>query len=332
MTGINWSRRMFFTVATSSLCTYVMSGCAAARPTLPKGWSTVLVSDAYVPVREEWKHFPAPKEMPLFSDMWVTPSGNSHHLVIGVPQKKSDLAAALLETETSLRSVLPGYRSLGSDIKEERNGLTLNFKDFESHAEFAKSGRLWIFRNDGTTVVGALMAGSLNEEYQNTVQTGMRLTSSNGVDVPEGWGKVGRDGVSFAIPRSWAITGTPVGSKRWRESWADCDPDGTARIRVLLCPATGHNSTDDALAQIESDSIAGSVNGYKRRKAPMSLKYGSEDTSGVRVDYSYDKGSSQGVLWIVQKKESVAAIQMSFSGIVDDNVVGVTQSSIRMEK
>lgn len=331
MSRYDWSRRSIFALAMDVACFYGITGCSAIWPGSPKGWSTVLVSNAYVPVREDWVHLPAPKEMPLFSDMWVESAGGSHHFVIGAPMSNSDFSAIFVEAEAALRSSLPGYIALKDSLKEERNGLTISFRDFASKAEFARSGRLWVFSKDGATIVGALVAENLNEEYRYRVQTGLKLTSSQETAVPVGWGRVGRDEVTFAIPRSWATTGAPVGSKRWREGWADSDPDGTARVRVLLCPSTGHSSAEDALAQIESDSKAGSINGYERRKAPMSFKYGSEESYGIRVDYSYEDGLSQGVLWLLQGSNRIAAIQLSFSGVADNSVVHILEGSIRMD-
>lgn len=306
-----------------------LNACSSRGPVAPRGWSQVLAAGAYLPVRSDWKHSAASGAIALFSDMWAQTSGFPYRMVVGNPSALSSADAVMAEADSALRAALPGYRVTTEEGRAERSKTTVHFKDFATDAEFARTGRLWILHNGVSAAAAALMASDLSQEYRSVVDEGLSLLDPSGVPAaPDGWGRVGRDGTALAVPRTWSIVGAVAGSKRWRESWADADLDGATRTRVLLAPNTGKSSVTDALAQIEADSIAGSLKGYTRRGAPQALKLGQKDVSGVRVDFTYGSSAAQGTMWIVQAKERVSAIQVAFSGRADSDIVTRMEKSI----
>ena len=306
-----------------------LGACSARSPVASRGWSQVLAAGTYLPVRTDWKHSAASEAIAVFSDMWAQTSGAPYRMVVGIPSALSSADAMMAEADSALRAALPGYRVTTEEGATERSKMTVHFKDFATDAEFARMGRLWILHNGVSAAAVALMASDLSESYRSVVDEGLSLLDPSGVPAaPDGWGRVGRDGTALAVPSTWSIVGAVAGSKRWREGWADADLDGATRTRVLLAPDTGKSSATDALAQIEADSIAGSLKGYTRRGAPQPLKLGQEGVSGVRVDFTYGSSAAEGTLWVVQAKERVSAIQVAFSGRADNDIVARMEKSI----
>lgn len=306
-----------------------LSACSSRGSVASRGWSQVLAAGTYLPVRSDWKHSTASEAMALFSDMWAQASGTSYRMVVGTPSALSSPDAMMTEADSALRAALPGYRVTTEEGRTERGETTIHIKDFATDAEFAKAGRLWILHNGVNAAAVALMASDLSEKYRSVIDKGLSLLdSSDAPAAPDGWGRVGRDGTTLAVPRNWSVIGAVAGSKRWRESWADADLDGATRARVLLAPKTGKSSVVDALAQIEADSIAGSLKGYKRRGAPQTLKLRQKGVSATRVDFTYGSSAAQGALWVVQAKGRVSAIQVAFSGKADNDIVTGMEKSI----
>ncbi|SDN29647.1 hypothetical protein SAMN05216355_101622 [Actinomyces ruminicola] len=306
-----------------------MTACSGSS-VMPAGWDRAVVSGAYVPVRSDWQHMAAPGGIGLFSDMWQEAASPSHVLAVGSPSAGLDLQGMLAETEDALRSSLPGFRVTSQQAAAERSGGQLLYEDFTTTFTGATSGRIWLLTNEKSAIAVVLMAENLDESYRDVVDAELSLQSSDLPAVDSGWTRVGRGTTSFAVPGTWAVTGAPTKSERWTDSWADADMDGAARARVLLAPDTGEPGVVDALAQIESDAVAGALSRYVRLSEPVELELdGQENASGIRVYFAYGNGrAAQGALWVLGIAGTVSAIQLSFSGPADQGIVSRMERSI----
>ena len=321
-------RRGLFSLAATTLIGASISGCSLRPSVASQGWSKVLVSEAYIPVRSDWQHSVAPDQVSLFSDMWMESAGSPYRLIVGSPTSVSDPQATGAEVNAALRSVLSGYSVTTQEQVMERDSATIRFCDFEAEPEFAKQGRFWIVHNKASSVCAALMAANMNEEYQTVITEGLSLLESDAPAVPDGWARVGRDNITLAVPRDWGVNGAPSHSKRWKESWADADLDGSTRSRLLLASNLGKTKIVDALAQIESDSIAGALKGYNRRSAPVVAKVRQDKVSGTRVDFICGTSKSQGSLWVFEASGVTSAVLLTFADKSNADTVAVVEKSI----
>ncbi|WP_103062011.1 hypothetical protein [Actinomyces qiguomingii] len=297
---------------------------------LPAGWERVIVSGAYVPIRSDWRHASALDGIGLYSDMWQDVESPSHTLMVGVPSAGLESQGMLAEAEDALRSSLPGFRVVSQAATAERRDAQLLYKDFTTTYAGARTGRIWLLTDERAAIAVALAAEYLDEGHRDVLDTELSLVPSELPAVDSGWTRVGRGVTSFAVPGTWAVTGAPTKSERWTEGWADADLDGAARARVLLAPDTGESSVVDALAKIESDSVAGALPRYARVSEPKELEVDSQGhASGIRVDFAYGNGrKAQGTLWVLGGAGTVSAIQLTFSGAADEGVTAKMEQSI----
>ncbi|WP_103061648.1 hypothetical protein [Actinomyces qiguomingii] len=306
-----------------------MTACSGSS-VMPSGWDRAVAYGAYVPVRSDWRHTPVPDGIGLFSDMWQEVEAPSHTLMAGVPSAGLDPQEMLTEAEGSLRASLPGFRATSQRVTAERGDEQLLYEDFTSNYKDASTGRIWLLTNGKVSIAAVLTASSLDDSFRDLVDAELSLMPSELPGVDAGWTRVGRGVTSFAVPGTWAVTGSPTGSERWADGWADADLDGAARARVLLAPDTGEPSAVDALAQIESDSVAGALRRYARLTEPTELSLdGQDNASGIRVDFAYGNGrNAQGTIWVLSIADTVSAIQLVFSGSADKDVVAKMERSI----
>lgn len=306
-----------------------MTACSGSS-VMPSGWERAVVSGAYVPVRKNWQHTAVPKGIGLFSDMWQETAAPAHVLAVGVPSAWLDPQGLMAEAESALRSGLPGFRVTSQPASAERDGTQILYEDFATTFSGATTGRIWLLTDERTSVAVMLTAETLDKSYRDVVDTELSLLPNDLPAVDSGWARVGRGATSFAVPGSWKVTGAPAGSTRWTDSWADADLDGAARVRVLLASDTGEPGVVDALAQIESDAVAGALPRYARLSEPVELALdGQEDASGTRVDFAYGNGrNSRGSLWVLKVADTVSAIQLAFSGAADESIVAGMERSI----
>lgn len=306
-----------------------MAACSGSA-VMPSGWERAVVDGAYVPVRNNWQHMAVPESIGLFSDMWQETAAPAHILAVGVPSAGLDAQGLMGEAESALRSSLPGFQATSQPASAERDDTQILYEDFATTFAGATAGRVWVLTDEQTSIAVMLTAQALDESYRDVVDTELALLPNDLPAVDAGWARVGRGVISFAVPGTWAVIGAPAGSTRWTDSWADADLDGAARARVLLASDTGEPGVVDALAQIESDAVAGALPRYARVSEPAELTLdGQEDASGTRVDFAYGNGrDSRGTLWVVRVADTVGAIQLAFSGAADEDIVAGMERSI----
>ena len=97
---------------------------------------------------------------------------------------------------------------------------------------------------------------------------------------------------------------------------------------MLLASNLGKTKIVDALAQIESDSIAGALKGYNRRSAPVVAKVRQDKVSGTRVDFIYGTSKSQGSLWVFEAGGVTSAVLLTFADKSNADTVAVVEKSI----
>ena len=286
-----------------------LASCSAHSEVLPQGWDRVLTHGVLVPVRSEWEHRTAAEEVPLWADLWAA-KDSSVHLLVGSPVADAH-DAALVEARAALRAALPGYAVATTTSTADSAERTLSIEDFTTSAPGFEEGRLWVVSGAETVAAVALAATRLSHADCEVIVGGLRLGPVAGAGAaPEGWVRVGRGDLTALVPESWRLLGPVPGSKRWTDSWADADPDGFSRARLLLCADTGVHTLEDALARIESDSVSGAVPGY-RAVGDHTLRI--HEAAATRRDFAFTGGS--GVLWVVDVGDTIGAVQLT---VVDE--------------
>ncbi|QPL05016.1 MULTISPECIES: hypothetical protein [Actinomyces] len=302
------SRRQALGVASAvaSVCVLgALTSCSARSEVLPRGWDRVLTHGVLVPVRSEWEHRTAPDDVPLWTDLWVAQDA-SVHLLVGSPTAGSH-EAALVEARAALRAALPGYAVRTTTSTVDGSERRLSMEDFTTSSPGFEAGRLWVVSGAETIAAVALTASQLSHADCEVIVAGMSLGPVAGAGTPpEGWARVGRGDVTVLVPKTWRTFGAVPGSKRWTDSWADADPDGLSRARLLLCSDTGARTREDALARIESDSVSGAVPGY-RAVSDHALQV--NGASATRRDFTFDGGN--GALWVIDVHDTVGAVQLT---------------------
>lgn len=292
--------------AVVSVCALgALTACSARSEVLPQGWDRVFTHGVLVPVRSEWEHRAAAEEVPLWADLWAAKDA-SVHLLVGSPVADAH-EAALMEARAALRAALPGYAVATTTSTADSSERKLSMEDFTTSSPGFEEGRLWVVSGAETVTAVALAATRLPHADCEVIIEGMRPGPLAGAGAaPEGWARAGRGNLTVLVPETWRTLGAVPGSKRWTDSWADADPDGLSRARLLLCADTGARTLEDALARIESDSVSGAVPGY-RAVSDHALQV--NGASATRRDFTFDGGS--GVLWAIDVGDTIGAVQLT---------------------
>ncbi|MCL3777066.1 MULTISPECIES: hypothetical protein [unclassified Actinomyces] len=282
------------------------TGCSAHGPAAPRGWDRVAVGDLSLSVPTGWSHGPVDTGIGVFTDAWREDGGNGHLLAagpVGATTAEEALAAAL----DALRTSVPGLRPTTTSAQGGEDSLTVACLDLATERTELGSVRLWALEEGASCAAVLLGAHRLDESVRTTVEESLRISPRHdGPSAPGGWTRVGRGGASLSVPSAWSAVGALAGSQRWTAGWGDVDADGAARALVLLCPETREASASDALAQIESDCVAGSVPAFERDGTVEALSLDEEGLDALRLPFTYggrDEGAGRGsgVLWTLQR-------------------------------
>lgn len=302
----------------------VLTGCSRGRKdVLDPGWERTRLGAVTFPVPRQWSHTGAQGR--LWTDLWSAPDGGAL-LLAGRPTWSADPTQMVAQARGVLRDAATGFSATTTSTTVVDGGQRLS-EDMTTTTPQAQAGRLWVLTNGEEAVALALLGPLLDTGQVETIEEHLRIDPPSGAPaLREGWKRVRLASLATAVPVGWVEAGAVSLRSKWSGSWADADLDGSARARLLLAPRLKETSIVDALARIEADSQAGALPGYERKHIQDGLVLG--ELRASRVSFRYDDARAHGSIWVVSNGELVSALQLSFSGAADPDVVTGVEESI----
>lgn len=313
--------------AGAGLALATLSGCTTGTALGPE-WIRSRLGAVTLPVPRSWTHSAPARSDGLWEDLWAEPGGGLR-LIAGRPTMSQDPSRMLDEARSSLARASTGLvaRAVEASGADSDGGVRL-VEDLTTTTPGAEHGRLWLLSNGEEGIAVALLGEELDAEVLGAISDGLAIDAASGAPaLAEGWRRAGVGALSLAVPVDWSATGALVGSTRWRAGWADTDDDGTARARVLLAPSMEQTSALDALARIESDSVAGALPGFERLSDVEAVPR--DGLEILRLRFGAD-GQQEGALWALASEGRVVAVQLVIADAALAGVAEVVEESLWM--
>lgn len=184
-----------------------------------------------------------------------------------------DVYAAIEIAMDAARPFTRGYTPVGTRTAERVGDLLVVRQDYRTTWPLNGDGTVWCVSSGNRHALVDLSGSGVTAEERDGVGASFSVsesfaqeasatpTSAASQGVPEGTALLERSGVRLAVPEGWYDTDGIEGSERWTVGWAMIDDDEIIQARLLVAPSMPQESVSLALAQIEVDHQAGSLDG-----------------------------------------------------------------------
>ncbi|WP_143233321.1 hypothetical protein [Actinomyces ruminis] len=314
----------------------LLAACSKNESNAMQGWETTEVDGLSFLVRSDWTR--GDVEGQVWTGRWDSEDGQNR-LLVASDLEADDAYAAIEIAMDAARSATRGYAPVGTRTAERVGDLLVVRQDYRTSWPLNGDGTVWCVSSGNRHALVDLSGADVSAEERDGVGASFSVsesfaqeasavaTSAAPQDAPEGTALLERSGVRLAVPEGWYDTDGIEGSERWTVGWAMIDDDEIIQARLLVAPSMPQESVSLALAQIEVDHQAGSLDGYTMRsRTPLTL---AGMTEAVRTDFvSGDAGEDQGCLWVFTDGTTVAAVQYNCVGQLDTSVRDAVENTL----